>query len=193
MKPCCNLQFRRFPKRTSRQTKNLYRDNHKFENRSQDLRNRDQVFQLLDSNFRSRDIVTVTQWRSGWQSSSEQRHGIIVTLADWLMFSGISQLVARLSIEGGYTGQIAQWVGKGRRIVEETMWLMAWRKRRSGNIDLRRNVIILKWPQLLHQPLHIYKIYKIYTLKKLRHVSVLRPCSGSYIFLAKVTLEIVTC
>ena len=49
--------------------------------------------------------------------------------------------------------------------------------------------------QLLHQPLHIYKIYKILhikTLKTLRHVSVLRPSSGSYIFLAKVTLEIVT-
>jgi len=49
--------------------------------------------------------------------------------------------------------------------------------------------------QLLHQPLHIYKIYKIVhikTLKTLRHVSVLRPPSGSYIFLAKVTLEIVT-
>jgi len=49
--------------------------------------------------------------------------------------------------------------------------------------------------QLLHQPLHIYKIYKnlhIKTLKTLRHVSALRPSSGSYIFLAKVTLEIVT-
>ena len=49
--------------------------------------------------------------------------------------------------------------------------------------------------QLLHQPLHIYKIYKILhikTLKTLRHVSVLRPSSGTYIFLAKVTLEIVT-
>jgi len=43
--------------------------------------------------------------------------------------------------------------------------------------------------QLLHQPLHIYKIY---TSKTLRRVSVLRPSSGSYIFLAKVTLEIVT-
>jgi len=41
---------------------------------------------------------------------------------------------------------------------------------------------------------HIHKIYKILhikTLKTLRHVSVLRPSSGSYIFLAKVTLEIV--
>jgi len=49
--------------------------------------------------------------------------------------------------------------------------------------------------QLLHQPLHIYKIYNILhikTLKTLLHVSVLRPSSGSYIFLAKVTLEIVT-
>jgi len=35
--------------------------------------------------------------------------------------------------------------------------------------------------QLLHQLLHIYKIY---TLKTLRRVSVLRPSSGSYIFLA---------
>jgi len=32
----------------------------------------------------------------------------------------------------------------------------------------------------------------IKTLKTLRHVSVLRPSSESYIFLAKVTLEIVT-
>ena len=32
----------------------------------------------------------------------------------------------------------------------------------------------------------------IKTLKTLRHVSVLRPASRSYIFLAKVTLEIVT-
>jgi len=50
--------------------------------------------------------------------------------------------------------------------------------------------------QLLHQPMHIYKIYKILhikTLKTLRHVSVLRPSSGSYNFLAKVTLDIVTC
>ena len=49
--------------------------------------------------------------------------------------------------------------------------------------------------QFLHQPLHIYKIDKILhikTLKTLRHVSVLRPSSRSYIFLAKVTLEIVT-
>ena len=49
--------------------------------------------------------------------------------------------------------------------------------------------------QLLNQPMHIYNIYKILhvkTLKKLLHVSVLRPSSGSYIFLAKVTLEIVT-
>ena len=49
--------------------------------------------------------------------------------------------------------------------------------------------------KLLHQPLHIYKIYKILhikTLKTLRNVSVLRPSSGIYNFLAKVTLEIVT-
>ena len=49
--------------------------------------------------------------------------------------------------------------------------------------------------QLLHQPLHIYKIYKILhikTLKTFRHVSVLRPSSGSCKVLAKVTLEIVT-
>jgi len=32
----------------------------------------------------------------------------------------------------------------------------------------------------------------IKTLKTLRHVSVLRPSSGNYIFHAKVTLEIVT-
>jgi len=60
---------------------------------------------------------------------------------------------------------------------------------RSG-IDLI--ILLFKQPsrtQLLHQPLHIYKIY---TLKMLRHVSVLRPSSGSYIYLAKVTLEIVT-
>jgi len=42
--------------------------------------------------------------------------------------------------------------------------------------------------QSLHQPLHIYKIYKIYTFKMLRHVSVPGPSSGSYIVLAKVTL-----
>jgi len=49
--------------------------------------------------------------------------------------------------------------------------------------------------QLLHQPLNIYKIYKILhikTLKTLRHFSALRPSSGSCIFLAKFTLEIVT-
>ena len=49
--------------------------------------------------------------------------------------------------------------------------------------------------QLLHQPLNIYKIYKILhikTLKTLRNVSALRPSSGSCIFLAKFTLEIVT-
>jgi len=49
--------------------------------------------------------------------------------------------------------------------------------------------------QLLNQPLHIYKIYKLLhtkTLKTLRHVSVLRPSSDSYIFLVKITLEIVT-
>jgi hypothetical protein len=43
--------------------------------------------------------------------------------------------------------------------------------------------------------IYIYKIYKILhikTLKTLRHISVLRPSSGSYMFLAKVTLEIVT-
>ena len=41
----------------------------------------------------------------------------------------------------------------------------------------------------LHQPLHIYKIYNILhikTLKTLRNISVLRPSSGSYIFLLKV-------
>jgi len=45
--------------------------------------------------------------------------------------------------------------------------------------------------QLLHQLLHIYKIYKnlhIKTLETLRHVSVLGPSSVSYIVLAKVTL-----
>ena len=49
--------------------------------------------------------------------------------------------------------------------------------------------------QLLHQTMHIYKIYKILHIKRLktlRHVSVLRPSSGSYNFLANVTLEIVT-
>ena len=38
----------------------------------------------------------------------------------------------------------------------------------------------------------IYKILHIKTLKTLRQISVLRPSSGSYIFLAKVTLVIVT-
>jgi len=38
---------------------------------------------------------------------------------------------------------------------------------------------------------HLQNLY-IETLKTLRHVSVLRPSSGSYIFIAKVTLEIVT-
>jgi len=55
--------------------------------------------------------------------------------------------------------------------------------------------IVCKVAQLSHQPMHIYKIYKILhfkTLKTLRHVSVLRPSSGSYNFLAKATLEIVT-
>ena len=46
--------------------------------------------------------------------------------------------------------------------------------------------------QLLHQPMHYIKFIKFYTLKTLRHVSVLRSSSGSYNFLAKVTLEIVT-
>ena len=61
--------------------------------------------------------------------------------------------------------------------------------------DSKTNKYLCWLTQLLHQPLHIYKIYKILyikTLKTLRHVSVLRPSSGSYIFLAKVTLEIVT-
>jgi len=61
--------------------------------------------------------------------------------------------------------------------------------------------IIGGWAQLNEGQLHysiiipttayIYKIYEIYTLKhkkRLRHISVLRPSSGSYIFLAKVTL-----
>jgi len=63
----------------------------------------DQVFQLLDSNFRSRDIVTVTvtQWRSVWQSNSEQWHRVIVTLVNCRTFSGMSCLVAKLAIEGG--------------------------------------------------------------------------------------------
>jgi len=47
-------------------------------------------------------------------------------------------------------------------------------------LDLSRPVIGLRY--LLH----------IKTLKTLRHVSVLRPSSGSCIFLAKVTLETVT-
>jgi len=47
--------------------------------------------------------------------------------------------------------------------------------------------------QLFYQPLHLYKFIKftpsnIKTLKTLRHVSVLGPSSGSYIFLAKFTL-----
>ena len=56
-------------------------------------------------------------------------------------------------------------------------------------------ILCISDTQLLHQQLHIYKLCKtlrIKTLKTLRHVSVLRPSSGSYIFLAKVTLEIVT-
>ena len=42
-------------------------------------------------------------------------------------------------------------------------------------------IIHVRDTQLLHQPMHIYKIYKLYTLKPLRHGSVLRPSSGSYI------------
>jgi len=41
--------------------------------------------------------------------------------------------------------------------------------------------------QLLYQLLHIYEIYKTYTLKMLRHVSVLGPSSGSHIVLAPRT------
>jgi len=37
-----------------------------------------------------------------------------------------------------------------------------------------------------------FRRQKITTLKTLRYVSVLRPSSGSYIFLARVTLEIIT-
>ena len=57
------------------------------------------------------------------------------------------------------------------------------------------NVQVVELLNFLHQPLHTYKIYKILhikTLKTPRHVSVLRPSSGSYIFLAKIVLEIVT-
>ena len=43
-------------------------------------------------------------------------------------------------------------------------------------------------PTTVHIQYKIYKILHIKTLKTLRHVSVLRPPSGSYIFLAKVTL-----
>jgi len=58
----------------------------------------------------------------------------------------------------------------------------------------RCKLICQRITQLLHQTLHIYKIYKIHIkiLKTLRHISVLRPSSGSYIILAKVTLVIVT-
>jgi len=42
--------------------------------------------------------------------------------------------------------------------------------------------------QLIHQLMPLYKSYTLKTLKALRHVSVLRPSSGSYIFLAEVTL-----
>ena len=54
---------------------------------------------------------------------------------------------------------------------------------------------MLSYTKLLHRQLHIYKIYKILhnkILKPFQYVSVLRPSSGSYKFLAKVTLEIVT-
>jgi len=66
-----------------------------------------------------------------------------------------------------------------------------WTKDRPKHVDCLFSLLLracFRVTQLLHQPLHIYKIY----IKTLRHVSVLRPSSGSYIFLAKVTLEIVT-
>jgi len=46
--------------------------------------------------------------------------------------------------------------------------------------------------QLVYQLMHLYEKLHIKTLKLLRRVSVLRTSSGSYIFLAKVTLKIVT-
>ena len=49
--------------------------------------------------------------------------------------------------------------------------------------------------QLLHELLHIHKIYimlHIKTLNTLGNISVVRPSTGIYIFLAKVALEIVT-
>ena len=67
-----------------------------------------------------------------------------------------------------------------------------------SSIKYQKNLFLLlhreccRVTQLLHQPLHIYKILYIKTLKTLRHVSILRPSSGSSIFLVKVTLEIVT-
>jgi len=48
-------------------------------------------------------------------------------------------------------------------------------------IRMKKKMLLVT--QILHQPLHICKIYKILhmkTLKTLLHVSVLRPSSGSY-------------
>ena len=53
------------------------------------------------------------------------------------------------------------------------------KSRRDGHSSTSRST------QLLYQLLNIYKIY---TLKTLRHVSVLGPSSGSHIVIAKVTL-----
>ena len=47
-------------------------------------------------------------------------------------------------------------------------------------------------PTTVHMYIKFIKFLHIKTLKTLTHVLVLRPSSGSYIFLAKVTLEIVT-
>jgi len=68
--------------------------------------------------------------------------------------------------------------------------------RHAPGLSIERSIgctIVLScFAQLLHQPMHIYRIYTLKHLKTLRRVSALRQSSGSYILLAKVTLEIVT-
>jgi hypothetical protein len=63
------------------------------------------------------------------------------------------------------------------------------------NLDIKIEIYIVLLNYYTNHCTYIKFIFFLHikTLETLRHVSVLRPSSGSYIFLAKVTLEIVTC
>ena len=103
------------------------------------------------------------------------RTELFVTLIRPLFTAGLIYLICKLCKQTSWLLHITK-----------TVWLCNSYLLYDSSLSLHRALRRVTWS--VHQPMHTLKLFILKLLKMLRHVLIIRPSTGSCLFLAKITL-----